>query len=400
MTYEFPWVYWPEHQFLIRAFPHPQEVRFVGGAVRNTLMGLAPDDFDLATSYVPDEVRSFLQPRGIKIIPTGLAHGTVTALFNDKTYEITTLRRDTETDGRHATVVYTSSWQEDALRRDFTMNALYVDGQGHLYDEVGGTQDALTGYVRFIGDPFQRINEDYLRILRFFRFWAFYGQQADRQGFEATCALKEKMNVLSGERITKEFLKLLTAPKVWPVIEVFYLNDFFPFILGASSYRPLFYALAEIERILGPVLPWVRLASLLTDMPSRLVLSRAQKEGLRKLLAPFDFSRVLESLHDTSFEITKGRAILHACHLLERGNPDAIAMLQEVLSDLEHKAWPSFPLAGQDLIELGLQGPRVGQVLKETKSYWLSHDGVYSKQECLEYAKARIEQSQDHQCES
>jgi poly(A) polymerase len=387
MTYNFPWVRWPDHQDLMHAFPDPSAVRFVGGAVRNTLLGLMPDDFDLATSYRPEEVRSFLAPQGIKVIPTGLAHGTVTALFKDKAYEITTLRRDTETDGRHATVVYTSSWQQDALRRDFTMNALYVDQEGQLYDEVGGTSDALEGYVRFIGDPFQRIHEDYLRILRFFRFWAFYGRHGDEQGLQAACTLKEKMSALSGERITKEFLKILTASTMWPVMDVLYHKGFLPFILGHSPHAPVFEALREIESVVGPVSPFVRLASVSTDIPSRLVLSRHQKEELKKLLAPFDYSCLLESLHETSPEITKGRIILHACHLLQQGKPDVISTLQGVLSDLEHKSWPSFPLMGRDLIELGLEGPSVGKLLKKAKDYWLSYGGVHTHQQCVEYVK-------------
>ncbi len=186
--------------------------RFVGGAVRDTRLGLPVADIDIATRHAPDAVLALLRDARIKAVPTGLAHGTVTAVLEGGPVEVTTLRRDVSTDGRHAVVAFTDDWREDAARRDFTINALYADPiSGQIYDYFGGLADLDARHVRFIGDPYQRIAEDHLRILRFFRFLARFGDAADPAGLEACAERANDLMALSRERIADELLKLLVA---------------------------------------------------------------------------------------------------------------------------------------------------------------------------------------------
>ncbi len=207
------WLEWPETQKLMHALEkHSHQCRFVGGAVRDALLEREVQDVDLATILKPEQTMGVLKAAGITVIPTGLRHGTITAKIGHKHFEITTLRRDTACDGRHATVEYTGSWEEDAQRRDFTMNALYMTFGGEITDYTGGIEDAKAGHVRFIGDAEARIKEDYLRILRFFRFFAYYGKPpADEAALLACAKHAEGIDNLSGERIQHEMFKLLAS---------------------------------------------------------------------------------------------------------------------------------------------------------------------------------------------
>src|ERR1700722_18860956 len=199
---------------------HGGSARFVGGAVRNALLRLEVDDIDIATPLVPDEVIRRLQSSGIKAVPTGIDHGTITAIVGSKFFEVTTLRRDVETDGRHAIVSFSDNWEEDASRRDFTVNAMYASPDGEVFDYFGGLADLAARRIRFIGDPVARIREDYLRILRLFRFHAWYGQGAmDEQGLGAATAERSGLRRLSGERIQKELLRLLAAKNPGPALQ-------------------------------------------------------------------------------------------------------------------------------------------------------------------------------------
>ncbi|EHS53925.1 Polynucleotide adenylyltransferase region [Rhizobium sp. PDO1-076] len=188
------------------------EVRVAGGAVRNGLLGLPVSDIDLATTLQPEEVIARAKAAGIKAVPTGIEHGTVTLVLDGKGYEVTTLRRDVETDGRRAQVAFGADWQEDAERRDLTINGLYAGQDGQVIDLVGGLADIETRTVRFIGDAEQRIAEDYLRVLRFFRFFAYYGHgRPDAAGLKACARAREKLKTLSAERVWSEMKKLLSA---------------------------------------------------------------------------------------------------------------------------------------------------------------------------------------------
>ena len=209
------WFLWPGTQAVFACLNRDGfESRVVGGAVRNALLGRPVNEVDFATTAKPDDVVRLAAQAGIKTVPTGIAHGTVTLIACGVPFEVTSLRRDVETDGRHATVAFGTDWAEDARRRDFTMNALYADAQGKVHDPLGGLNDLRAGRVRFVGDPAQRIREDYLRTLRFFRFSAGYARGAfDPEGIAA--AIRERMGLLrlSRERVRTELLRILAAPR-------------------------------------------------------------------------------------------------------------------------------------------------------------------------------------------
>ncbi len=217
--------------------------RYVGGAVRDTLLGLAVSDIDVATVHPPQDVVRRLQAAGIKAVPTGIAHGTITAVADGTVVEVTTLRHDVTTDGRHAEVAFTEDWQADAARRDFTMNALYADMHTcRLHDYFGGVADLRAGRVRFIGDPLRRIAEDHLRILRFFRFLARFGDSPDAAGLDACIARANDLMALSRERIADELLKLLVARDAVAVLRL---------MTAHSIWRPVLpeLDLAAVERL-------------------------------------------------------------------------------------------------------------------------------------------------------
>ncbi|MGB8841206.1 MAG: CCA tRNA nucleotidyltransferase, partial [Aliidongia sp.] len=266
--------------------------RFVGGAVRDLLLRRQIGDLDLATPLPPDAVIARLGRAGIRHVPTGLAHGTVTALAGHEPIEITTLRRDVETDGRHAIVAYTDNWAEDAARRDFTMNALYLDGAGALWDPVGGIDDCLAGRVRFVGDAGQRIDEDVLRLLRFYRFLAHYGREPAEDQARAACRARAlKLHALAGERIWAELKKLLAAPDPVPVIHMMIEDGVLGQILHEPADPVLLARLISQEPVPDPLR---RLAALLpkgdpSALTQRLRFSVKERERLFDLtgrLAP------------------------------------------------------------------------------------------------------------------
>ena len=268
--------------------------RFVGGAVRNALLGAAVIDIDIAVPLPPLEAMNRLQDAGIKVVPTGLDHGTVTAIRNDKVFEITSLRQDVETDGRHAAVAYTADWREDSARRDFTMNALYAGLDGEIFDYHGGVEDLIAGRVRFVGEASARIREDHLRILRLFRFHAWYGKgDMDGEALRAAASAKADIAKLSGERIAKELLRLLECPNPVPVLRVMaaaaILPEVLPGALQLARLEHLIFIDAENDFPPDSVL---RLAALLPDdetairaVGERLKLSNADRVRLVDAMA-------------------------------------------------------------------------------------------------------------------
>jgi len=288
-----PWMEWPETKAVIAALEakgRPGCARFVGGCVRNTLMGKPVDDIDIATTLTPDQVIEALGEAGLKAIPTGVDHGTVTAVAKKIPFEITTLRRDVSTDGRRAVVAFTHAWEEDAQRRDFRFNALYVDGEGRLYDPTGhGVQDAKDGKVVFVGEPMTRIREDYLRILRFFRFQAWYGKgEPDQKALAACKALKGLVSGRAAERTQKEILKLLAADDPRPALRLMaatgVLAAILPFVKSLARLDGL--VAIETEQLFENDVE-LRLAALIPDdvalareLAERLRLSNALKERL------------------------------------------------------------------------------------------------------------------------
>lgn len=347
------------------------QARYVGGAVRDTLLGIAVADVDLATAHPPDEVVRRLVAAGIKAVPTGIAHGTITAVEDGHPVEVTTLRRDVDTDGRHAIVAYTDDWREDAARRDFTMNALYADPlTGAVFDWFDGLADLAARRVRFIGDPYRRIAEDHLRILRFFRFHARFGDAVDSAGLAACAARANDLMALSRERISAELLKLLVAPGAVAVVALMeahaILRPVLPEIDAAGAAR--LRALADAEHAAGIAPhPIRRLAALLPRDPAigeaiggRLKLSIAQR---RRLIDALD-----ERSAPPREDAYRGGVDAAIDRQLLLGNPGAAA-------ELSRWSPPAMPLTGGALVARGLQkGPDVARTLRAVESRWIAED--------------------------
>ena len=365
---EAEWRSRPEMRRLLKVLGAGEgEVRFVGGCVRDTLLGLPVSDVDLATKLAPDAVLDRLKRAAIKAVPTGIAHGTVTAVIEGRPVEVTTLRRDVSTDGRRATVAYTDDWREDAARRDFTINALSADpGSGELFDYFDGLRDLEARRVRFIGDPLTRIAEDHLRILRFFRFHARFGLgEPDADGLEACAARANDLMALSRERIADELMKLLDlpdpAPTVASMIERGILRPVLPEIADAAALKRL----AEVEREAGvEPHPLRRFAALLPPDPevvaavaARLRLSK--KAAKRLVLAA---ERSTGDPRRLAYRIGTEAAV---DRLLLAGATD------ENLPALQAWQPPRLPISGGDLIELGLEaGPSVAKTLQAVEREW------------------------------
>ncbi len=331
--------------------------RVVGGAVRDAMLGIAIGDIDLAVAMPPDAVIAALRRAGLRAIPTGLAHGTVSTLAGTRLVEITTLRRDIATDGRHARVAFTDAWEEDAARRDFTINALSLTPDGAVYDYCGGRDDLAAGRVRFVGDPGRRLAEDYLRLLRFFRFQARYGHvPPDAATKAALRAAIPGLARLSPERIWAELKRLLTAPDPAPALalmaELGVLDAVLPEGADAGARLPV------------PPDPILRLAAILRGdgdaLAERLRLSKAERTRLAAFRRPPpDPARLAEALAETPADILAGRAL--------------IAGETELAARLRTMAAPAFPLSGRDVVALGVApGPRVGSLLAETRAFWLA----------------------------
>ena len=359
------------------------EARLVGGVVRNALLGRPISDIDVATPLVPTVVRERLEAAGIKAVPTGIEHGTITAVIKGKPFEVTTLRRDVETDGRRAVVAFTTDWAEDAQRRDFTMNALYADLSGEVYDTVGGIADLEVGRVRFVGDPEQRVREDYLRILRFFRFHAWYGAgPLDGDALAAIDQLKAGMVNLSGERIAKEMLKLLEAAAPVPVMiamgEVGVISVLFPSAIDIARLKRL--VAADHSAALPPD-GVLRLAALLPRDPaiaktvaelwklsnadSDRLIDLAGAEPLSPYLSSADIAALLYRLGADRF---RDRVRLAWAEM-----PEAFVPWRTFLATANEWQQPVLPVSGHDVMALGVaKGPAIGQILAEVESWWIA----------------------------
>ncbi|MGE0416691.1 MAG: CCA tRNA nucleotidyltransferase [Acetobacteraceae bacterium] len=346
--------------------------RIVGGAVRDALAGRPVADIDLATPDRPEAVMAALSAAGIRAVPTGLAHGTVTAVVDGHGFEITTLRLDVETDGRHAVVAFTDDWREDAARRDFTINAMSMSADGAIYDWFGGVADLRARRVRFVGDPMQRIAEDYLRLLRFFRFQARYGDHAPDAATEA--AVRAGVPGLAGlsvERIWHELKRILAAPD--PIASVA-LMDRLGVLAAVIPEGTDVEALRRLVARGAPVDPILRLAALLAGtadadaFATRLKLSTADRARLGALRhgpvpQPDDDDATLRRMladHETAILVDR-------TWLAQDGD----GRWDEVRSRLRALPRPVFPLEGRDVVALGVApGPAVGRLLKAMREWW------------------------------
>jgi poly(A) polymerase len=364
------------------------ETRFVGGCVRDTLIGIEASDIDLATRLPPDEVVRRLEGAGIKAVPTGIAHGTITAVLAGRPIEVTTLRRDVSTDGRRATIAYTKDWREDAARRDFTINALSADPRsGELFDYFGGLEDLEARRIRFIGEPLVRIAEDHLRILRFFRFHARFGAGAPDEAGLAACAERANdLMALSRERISDELLKLLALPDPTPTVELMLergiLRPVLPEIETADRLERLIEAEREAKIEPDPIR---RLAALLPADPAI-----AGAVGARLRLSKRSTARLLSAAEtgtDEPYYLAYRIGIEEAVDrfLLHSDRASGLAELQ---------AWkkPLLPIRGGDLIAMGLKaGPVVAKVLRSVEEEWARSGFSQDRRKILESARLQVE---------
>lgn len=343
------------------------ETRLVGGAVRDTLAGQAVKDIDLATRLAPEEVLARLEKARIKAVPTGIAHGTITAVLSSGPVEVTTLRRDVSTDGRRATIAYTDDWREDAARRDFTINALYADPEtGELFDYFGGESDLAAGLVRFIGEPLQRIAEDHLRILRFFRFHARFGKGApDPASLSACAARANDLMALSRERIADELLKLLALPEPVETVRLMIAQGIFVPVLPEIASADGLAALMAVEDGADPVR---RLASLLPADPDK-----AGAVAKRLKLSKLATKRLVLAAGREPADAEAPRALAYRIGL--EGAVDRLMLggHAEALGALKGWAVPVFPLSGGAIVARGIKaGPDVARLLQQAEAQWVA----------------------------
>lgn len=382
-----PWAGDPAARTLFDALGGAGSVaRFVGGCVRNAVLKCPIDDHDIAVAAPPEAVMRVLEAAGIKVVPTGLRHGTVTAVIAGRPFELTTLRRDVETDGRRAVVAFTDDWLQDAGRRDFTFNAMYADLDGTLYDPFYGRRDLADARVRFIGDADTRIAEDRLRVLRFFRFHAWYGRAPfDAAGFEACRRNAGTLPGLSGERVRRELLRLLEAPApadtIAAMMESAILDHWLPECIGAARLRELIGRedRPDALRRLASILPTGADA---TAIGKRLKLSTQEALRLEVMLAP-----------DPVIDVASGPPAWRA-GIYRLGNglyADRLLLATTVAGDWKAalataRSWkpPELPVTGGDALKLGLKpGPRVGALIEEVERWWIDGDFTADRAACL-----------------
>ncbi len=412
---EQPWMSAPETKAVIEALTaNGTEVRFVGGCVRDTMAHRPVGDVDIGTPDKPETVIGLLETAGIKVIPTGIEHGSVTAIIGDAKFEITTLRLDVETDGRRAKVTYTDDWVADAERRDFTINALSATPEGDVYDPHDGITDLAHGYIRFVGLAEDRIEEDVLRLLRYFRFFGLYGRPpADQDAVGACRANAAKLPSLSGERVRDELFKILLVPEPADIAVMMRGLGIFDHILpeAADVGRLRMTGWLETRAIkmdsVAPV-PLRRLAALLdTDaegaegVAGRLRLSNQQTLHLGTLAAPpVDMNPDMDesALHRALQNL--GPATVRDLILLAWAGELAItprlpaAKTQGWIGLLEAcDGWEGhvFPIQGQDVVDLGIaEGPRVGDLLAGVEAWWEDGDYAAGRDACLEKLKSLL----------
>jgi poly(A) polymerase len=374
------------------------QARFVGGCVRDALVGRTIRDIDIATPLSPQRVTELLHKAGLKAVPTGIDHGTVTAVADKTGVEVTTLRRDVETDGRHAKVEFTDDWQADAARRDLTINALSADASGKVHDYFGGLDDLAAGRVRFVGDPKQRIVEDYLRLLRFFRFHADYASgPLDQAAVAAAKELVSNLKSLSGERLRQETLRLLTArrgPDVWgEMLGLGIVQHYLPWATSLDRLRWV----ADLEQRHGLAPDPIRRLAAFTmtgcgrEVAETLKLSRAEGDRVIALDAtrdPFDASSppaVRRQIYAWGNDGARDRLLLDWLDRIDgAAGSAALAMIE---------SWPRprFPLKGADIVKMGVpEGPRVGELLEKAENWWIERDFTPDRAACLVYARNQV----------
>jgi poly(A) polymerase len=381
--HEQAWLNEPRLQEVLRVLNAKGETRVAGGAVRNVLLGVAVADVDLATVLLTEDVMAISKAAGFGVHPTGLDHGTVTVTHQKAAFEVTTLRRDIETDGRHAVVSFTTNWAEDAARRDFTINAMYCDASGKILDYTKGYQDIQKRKVRFVGEPTERIKEDFLRILRFFRFHAWYGKNApDKDGLQACVKLKSGLKKLSVERVRQELLKLLVAPQAVKTLQLMAETGVLKIILPHTEQWKV------LERLpADAMLRLFVLARVPKKLKEQLRLSNEDAARLDAMTAAPDISPALNDserrrvLYQLGAEGWRDAVHLSLAHSKAKLDDPAWLALLELAS-----TWvpPRLPVKGTDLIGVGLHpGPKMGQILSALEDWWVANDFTPTRQDLM-----------------
>lgn len=394
-----PWMSAPATRAVVEALQaEGAGVRFVGGCVRDALAGRIVRDIDLATPDPPEQVMALLRRAGLKAVPTGLAHGTVTAVSGHRPFEITTLRHDVESFGRHARVAFTGDWRADAARRDFTFNALSLEPGGRLHDYFGGAADLEAGRVRFVGAARQRIAEDYLRLLRYFRFLAYYGRGApDPEALEAAAEAAPNLTRLSGERVRAELFRLLEAPDPVPVLRLMGEHRILAAELPEAGESLTLQRLLPLEGE-GPD-PLLRLAAWLkTDaagaesVAERLKLSNAERQRLALLVEPpFVVSPAAprEALRVACHRI--GQARVGDLLRLAAARGEGPGSLDAALAVVADWTPARLPVGGRDLARLGVEpGPPMGRLLEALEARWIESDFTLDRAALLEIAEREV----------
>ncbi|WP_242480521.1 CCA tRNA nucleotidyltransferase [Rhodovibrio sodomensis] len=382
-----------------------QTVMFVGGCVRDALIGRPVGDIDIATPDPPETVTALLQRAGLKAVPTGIEHGTVTAVSGHRPFEITTLREDVETYGRHARVAFTDDWTADAARRDFTMNAMFCAPDGTVYDPFGGWDDLVAGRVRFVGKAEDRVQEDYLRLLRFFRFYARYGRGApDADALRAAERHASQLTTLAAERIHHELLKFLEAANPGPAARVIHDHGILQPVLPEARHAERLRALAAVERELGVIIdPLRRMAAWLDlreahRLGARLRLSNKQDRHLRQLAAPAETVRadmaprdLRRPLHRLGRDLVRDLYLLAAAERSAAGERLDAAALAAGLREIEAWQPKRLPVDGGDVKALGVPpGPRIKQLLDALDAWWVDRDFQPGRAACLAELRRRV----------
>ncbi len=362
---------WLKAPATVRVMEVLGEAYFVGGCVRDALLGRSAADIDISTPLLPEEVSARAEAAGLRVVPTGIAHGTVTVIADAQAFEVTTYRRDVETDGRRAVVAFSRDMAEDAARRDFTMNALYADAGGRVHDPLGGVEDLAAGHVRFIGDAAERIEEDYLRSLRFFRFYAWYGNAdvgLDADGLAAVATHLEGLDRLSGERVGAEMKGLLSAPVIAPAVAGMAASGVLARILPGAD--PQFLGpLVHFEAEAGLSPGWKRRLAVLgsKDWADRLRLSKGEGRHLYEVRRALAEDRGLaEVAYRLGTEVALDVALVRGAS--SGGMPTD---WQGLIAGAAEKV---FPLKAADLMERYGPGAPLGAALKSLEAHWIAEE--------------------------
>lgn len=371
-------------------------LRFVGGAVRDAIAGRKGFDIDLSTDLSPEELLEACEDAGIKTVPIGLKFGTLGVVINGNVLEITSLRKDVSTDGRHAIVEFTDDWKEDASRRDLTINAVYADEKGNVFDYYDGISDLEKGIVRFIGDADQRVKEDYLRILRFFRFHSLFAKtKYDKKALKACIENKEGLEKISIERIRDELIKIILTPNAPKVFATMFDNDILHNWLGKSDYLSNLQFLINLEDAYDNIKPcYLRRffvlyfpdKELAENIAVRLHMSKKEKERMIRLAEnSVGVENILEEKLRRKIIYQFGKEFCLDKLLIESARKEIVPdALGNIIKEIENTEVPVFPINGRDIMEAGnVKGSKVGTILNRLEKIWMESDFCQSKEELL-----------------